>query len=347
MVGPLATALGGCVDTSGPPPATPREAAEAEARLFGTALNSGFVKEAVYAQVAGTEFDYVTPEWEMKWDPTEPAPGQYNFALGDAIVQFAAAHGQQVKGHTLVWHYALPAWVSALTTADEVRAAMVNHITAVMGHYAGQIKAWDVVNEALTDSTPTTYNDSVFYRLLGPTFIDEAFRAARAADPKALLFYNESNIESSQEKLEATYTLVARMLAAGAPIDGVGFEMHVDGKNAPTGAAMVAALERFTALGLLVNFSELDVRMGGVTGNTSDKLEKQRKTYHDLCAACVQNPKCMSITTWGTTDSTSWLDRDQSMWSWAGQGPHTPLLFNADGSKKPAYVGVLQALIGQ
>jgi endo-1,4-beta-xylanase len=345
--GPLAAALGGCTDSSYVP-ATPREAAETRERLFGTALNTAYLKEQVYTQLAGTEFDYVTPEWEMKWDPTEPAPGQFNFALGDAVVEFAASHGQQVKGHTLVWHYALPAWVSALTSADELRAAMVNHITTVVGHYAGQIKAWDVVNEALSDSTPTTLNDTIFFKLLGPTYIDEAFRAARAADPGALLFYNESNIEISSDKLEATYNLVARLKADGVPIDGVGFEMHVDASHAPTGAQMTAALKRFTDLGLMVNFSELDVRLGSLVDDDQEtKLYKQERRYHDLVAACVQNPLCVSITTWGVTDQFSWLDRDQSMWSWAGQGPHTPLLFNADGSRKPAYAGVFQALLGQ
>jgi endo-1,4-beta-xylanase len=353
LVFPWLVATATCGSADNPPSAkTPREAAESGGRLFGAALNSAYLSsDAVYAQLAGSEFDYVTPEWEMKWDPTERSPGVFNFSQADQVVSFATAHGMQIKGHTLVWHYSLPAWVSKLTTADDLRAAMTNHIQNVVGYYAGRLKAWDVVNEALTDTTPTTYQSSVFYQLLGETYIDEAFRAARAAadaagDPNVLLFYNESNIDWSSDKLDAAVALVKRLLAANVPIDGVGFEMHVSGDGPPTGGTLAAALKRFTDLGLWVNLSELDVRMGTVAGDQDAKFQLQRRRYHELVAACAHNPKCMSITTWGVTDAHTWLD-DPNMWTWAGNGPHYPLLFNADGSTKPAYGGTLQALLGQ
>jgi len=339
-------AAGGCTDSS-PDPKTLREAAEAKQRLFGAALSSSNLNlDPVYAQVAGREFDYATPESEMNWDPTETSPGTFNFAAADQVVAFAAANGMQVKGHTLVWHHSLPAWVSNLTTAGDLRAAMTNHIQNVVGHYAGSVVAWDVVDEALTDTTPTTYRDTIFSSLLGETYIDEAFQLAHAADPNALLFYNESDIDWSSDKLDATVALMQRLLAAGVPVSGVGFETHVPGQGAPTGGDLAAALKRITDLGLLVNLSELDVRVGQVSVDLSYKFEVQRSRYHELVAACVQNPQCMSVTTWGVTDAHTWLD-DQTQWSWAGDGPHYPLLFNADGTKKPAYAGTLLALLGQ
>jgi endo-1,4-beta-xylanase len=342
----LAIGLGSCVDAA-PTPKTPREAAEATGRLFGAALNSAYLQsDAVYAELAATAFDYVTPEWEMKWDPTETSPGVFNFGQADAVVDFAATHDMHVKGHTLVWHYSLPPWVSQLTTAAELRTAMTSHIQNVVGHYAGRIMAWDVVNEALTDTTPSTLRDTVFRKLLGDTYIDEAFHIAHNTDPNALLFLNEASIDANADKLEATVALVQRLLAANVPIHGVGFEMHVTAQGAPTGASLAAALKRLTDLGLLVNFSELDVRVGAVDGDLPTKLKVQGRRYHELVAVCAQNPMCISITTWGVTDAHSWLD-DPSMWAWAGQGPHYPLLWNADGTKKPAYDGTLQALLGQ
>jgi endo-1,4-beta-xylanase len=341
-----AAALGACVDTSATP-TTPRAAAEAKGRWFGAALNSAYLQsDAVYAQLAGSEFDYTTPEWELKWDPTETSPGVFNFGPADAVVGFAAEHGMQVKGHTLVWHYSLPTWVAQLTTAEALRAAMANHMQTVVGHYAGRIKVWDVVNEPLTDTAPATLRDTVFRRLLGDTYLDEAFQLAHAADPEALLFLNEANIESNADKLDATVALVERLLAAAVPIHGVGFEMHVSTEIPPTGASLAAALKRFTDLGLRVNLSELDVRIGTLTGEMPAKLEIQEQRYHEMVAVCTQNPLCVSVTTWGVTDAHSWLD-DPSMWTWAGQGPHYPLLWNADGSKKPAYDGTLRALLGQ
>jgi len=324
---------------------TLRSAAAASGRLFGAALNSRYLgSEAIYTELARTEFSYVTAEWEMKWAPTEPSRGNFSFAGGDALSDFALAHGMQLKGHTLIWHASLPPWVSDLTSADEVRAAMLNHIQTVAGHYAGKVNAWDVVNEAFDDGAQ--YRRHVLYDQLGETYIDEAFTAARLADPNALLFYNDYGIEAPGSKLDATYALVQRLIAANVPIDGVGFQMHIAADGDPTPLALAASLKRFTDLGLWVNISEMDVRASSSSSDLATQFAVQRERYHDIVAVCVQNPKCMSITTWGVTDAHTWLD-DPAQLSWAGPGPHNPLLFAADGSAKPAYDGVIQALLGQ
>ncbi len=338
---------GGDDDAPPSPPGTLRAAADSSGRLFGAALQSTYlVSDKVYAEVAGTEFGYMTPEWEMKWEATEPYPGRFDFSAPDALVDFAEKHELKIKGHTLVWHYSLPSWVSELETAEDLRAAMLNHIQTVVAHYAGKVVAWDVVNEVFDDHDPSGYRHTVFYDQLGEGFIDEAFVAAHEADPDALLFYNDYDLERSPSKLDATVTLVERLLDAGVPLDGVGIQMHAAAEGDPTPESLAETLARFTDLGLLVNFSELDVRVGTVAGDLATKLEVQRARYHDLVAVCVANPRCQSITTWGVTDAHTWLD-DQSQWTWAGDGPHYPLLFDADGSKKPAYDGAFAALLGR
>jgi endo-1,4-beta-xylanase len=282
----------------------------------------------------------------MKWRATEPSQGNFTFAGGDALSDFAVAHGMQVKGHTLVWYASLPTWVSELAVASDVRAAMVNHIQAVVSHYAGKVKAWDVVNEAFDDGNPASYRRDVIFDQLGETYIDEAFEAARAADPNALLFYNEYGIEGPGSKLDATYALVQRLIASNVPIDGVGFQMHIAADGDPTPSALAASMKKFTDLGLWVNISEMDVRAASAGSDLATQFDVQKQRYHDIVAVCVRNPKCMSITTWGVTDDRTWLD-DPAQLSWAGPAPHNPLLFSADGSAKPAYDGVIQALLEQ
>jgi endo-1,4-beta-xylanase len=101
---------------TGPSPPVPsdtlRAAAAAQARLVGTAVQSSLLSNGQYSAVAGREFNYLTAEYEMKWNIVEPANGVSNFAAGDAIVGYAASQGMRVKGHTLIWHGATPSWVN-------------------------------------------------------------------------------------------------------------------------------------------------------------------------------------------------------------------------------------------
>ena len=190
------------------------------------------------------------------------------------------------------------------------------------------------------------YRHDILYDQLGETYIDEAFKAAHTADPNALLFYNGYGIEGPGGKLDATYALVQRLIASNVPIDGVGFQMHITADGDPTPLDLATSMKKFTDLGLWVNISEMDVRAASPSSDLATQFDVQRQRYHDIVAVCVQNPKCMSITTWGVTDAHTWLDDPAQLW-WAGQGPHYPLLFSADGSAKPAYDGVIQALLGQ
>src|SRR6266498_3983463 len=126
-------------------------AAAQSGRYFGAAVSTGHLGEAAYTNTWTTEFNAVTPENEMKWDTVEPNQGQFNFSPADQITTRARSSNMKIRGHTLVWHSQLAGWVSGLD-ATALRTAMINHINGVMGHWKGQIYAWDVVNEALEEN---------------------------------------------------------------------------------------------------------------------------------------------------------------------------------------------------
>ena len=94
-----------------------------------------------YAGVVRRHFNYLTAEYEMKWDAIERSRGTNDFGAGDAIVAFGQAGGMQIKGHALIWHGSVPGWVGALSPAD-MRAAFESHIRAVAEHYRGRVVAW-------------------------------------------------------------------------------------------------------------------------------------------------------------------------------------------------------------
>jgi endo-1,4-beta-xylanase len=246
----------------------------------------------------------------------------------------------KVKGHTLVWYNQLPQWVKSLTTAADVRSAMLAHIKGVMQHYKGKVAAWDVVNEAVSIEG-TSYRDCPFYNYLGEGYIDEAFKAAKEADPDVKLYYNDYNAEGMTPKADFVYNLVKGLVSRGVPIDGVGMQMHYGKPNDPfTIAELKANMQRYVDLGLDVLYSEMDMHLcDGMTA------AEQVTMHHDLVAACVAEPRCTAVTFWGITDKYSWLNSYAPL---GCSGSVKPLghLWDDNFKKKAAYTGVLNALLG-
>jgi endo-1,4-beta-xylanase len=312
-----------------------RDAAGASGKLIGTAVQAGFLGIPQYSSVVDRHFNYLTAEYEMKWATIGPAAGVYNFGPGDAIAAYADAHGMRVKGHAFVWHGSVPAWVNGLSAPD-LKTAVATYIRAVAEHYRGRVLAWDVVNEAVADDG-SGLRDTVFRQKLGDAYIADAFRVARAVDPGALLFYNDYNGEGLNAKSNRIYELMRSLLSQGVPIDGIGLQMHVSATGRPSDASIASNMRRLADLGLLVNISEMDVRIRDVPGTTQTRLDVQKAVYHDIVAICVAEPRCHAVTLWGFTDAHSWID--------AQFGPDDPLLFDEQYAPKPAFYGVMDALL--
>lgn len=326
-------------EDAGGPSTTLRQLAARAGKRIGAAVDAAaLATDETYASVLAREFDYVTPENAMKWGPLEPVDGSYAWADADDIVEFAEAHGQEVKGHTLVWHRQTPSWVDSSMSADELSSALEDHITTTMTRYKGRLRAWDVVNEAVDVATDSGFTQSVFYEVLGPSYIADAFRWARAADPEALLFYNEVGIERLGEKSDFTYDLMQELLDQGVPIDGIGLQSHVSTHRYPSLNDLQANLRRFASLGLVLNISEVDARTRLMPGEKESRLFAQRIAFQQIVSACVLEAGCEAVTFWGFTDKYSWIN---------DEGPEDPLLFDRDYEAKPAYDGVVDGLAGE
>jgi endo-1,4-beta-xylanase len=319
-----------------------RDAAVRAGRRIGTAVDANALRgDATYGEVLAREFDYVTPENATKWGPLAPTATSYTWTDADAIVEFAEAHGQSVKGHALVWHQQLPAWVNDAMTADELAAALQRHIETTLAHFQGRIRAWDVVNEAI-DTSPNSssgYTESIFWQKLGPSYIENAFHWARAADPNVLLFYNDVGIERLGTKSDRVYALLQDLLGRGVPIDGIGFQSHLSTHRYPSESNLVANFRRFAALGLRVNVSELGARTLLVPGSDqASRWQAERVAFQGVVGVCATEPGCEAVTLWGVADQYSWLNQSGD--------PDDPLLFDRTYAKKPAYDGVLAGLSG-
>src|SRR5258708_4019324 len=114
-----------------------RAAADARGLFVGTAVQaSALASNATYAAGVNRDFNSVTAENEMKWSSLEATRGVNTFGPADAIVAFARAHNENVRGHNLVWHQQIPNWVTnGNFTAAQLTTASPQHIPAVAGHF--------------------------------------------------------------------------------------------------------------------------------------------------------------------------------------------------------------------
>jgi len=237
----------------------------------------------------------------------------------------------------------------AAQAAENIDSALSRFVRNMVTRYKGKVKAWDVVNEIINDGTGTirttgTMNSDNFYwaEYLGRDFALKAFNYAKAADPSALLFINDYNLESDSKKLDSLIAYVNELKSKGAKIDGIGTQMHMSINTSKT--AIDNMFIKLAATGLKIRVSELDIRVNpnNITGFTpsSQDLNNQADMYKYVAESFKRNVPASQrydITVWGVADNDSWivtvLHREDF-----------PLLSNSNYSKKPAYTAFLQAL---
>lgn len=313
-----------------------RELADLASIRIGSTAEPSETADPAFASILSREFNSLTPENALKWYSTQPSAGTWDFTGADAIVDFAEDNGMTIRGHTLVWAQDTytPAWVRAISDPVELQTTVNEHITTTMNHFSGRIERWDVINEPLA-SLGTGTSTSVFWTL-GPEWIADAFRLARSLDADAELWLNEYGSDWVPGKHEALLALVTDLVGSGVPIDGVGIQTHrLPGAVLDT-ERFAAQLGDFTALGLEVAITELDVP---VSPTDPDAFEVQAAEYARVVSTCLRVTGCVEVTVWGLTDGATWLD---SLGLFAT--PTRPLLFDTAFAPKPAYEAVRQVL---
>ena len=309
------------------PGARLRELAAARDLLFGYAALLQFYEQpdgAVYADIAAEEFNFVTTENSLKWDRLNPLPGNYRWAQADNLVAHAKARRQAVHGHTLIWHRQLPTWIRLSNPADR-ETHMREFIDRVLTRYADDIPVWDVVNEALEEDG--TFRSSVWFDSMGAQFIDTAFRQARASAPNATLIYNDYDVSWAGPKADGLIALMQSLRDANTPVDGVGFQMHLDA-DFNRYDEVTTIFQTIADMDLDIYITELDVSI-----RDGQTREQQARVYADVLSVCLEQPRCKAYQTWGFTDQYSW------------RAELNPLLLDKRYQVKPAYLSIQNRLM--
>lgn len=324
--------------------------------VIGAALSSFQVQNGdISAALAESQFNSLTPEFELKPDVIAPVEGQFNFDGADRLVDWALGNGMEVRGHALLWHEATPAYFLQGSRAD-IRTRLETYIATVVDHFKDRIRIWDVVNEVVSVDLFNGNNGigpdrrTEWFDAVGNAdYIDWAFLAARAADPDALLFINDYETENAQKRgwmLE----IIQRLQDRNVPIDGVGHQMHLQPDS-----DIVSALEAIDDvdnqfMGLINHVTELDLSAYQNPGTCwesgtnceadigpnppAELLQFQARQMRALFNGLKARPSVESVTTWGVIDSDSWLNEVPV------ERFNYPLLFDRAGEPKPAFLAI-------
>ncbi|KAL5522907.1 hypothetical protein ACEPAF_1174 [Sanghuangporus sanghuang] len=289
----------------------------ARPRYFGTAANTTFLyNDQAYTQIISTQFSMMTPENDMKWENIEPQQNVFNFTGGDEIVRFAKSVNARVRGHTFEWGNQLAPWVNDSLTATQLDRALENHIKTVLNHYRGQLYAFDVINEMISDNTPNeTFKDNIWTRKFGEIAMPKALQYARETDKNIKIYINDYGTEGINSKSDTLYSVVQGFIRDGVP------------------TTIAENMQRFADLGLDVAVTEVDINMRGPANETA--LAQQAQDYWTIVNACVSTNRCVGVTTWGVSDDHSWLPNGNV------------LPWNAQKQPKPAFYAIADAFQGK
>jgi endo-1,4-beta-xylanase len=311
-----------------------------------------------------THFDSVTPENCMKVQSVHKIEGQFRFATADRFVRFASERTLRIVGNCLVWAKddRTPGWFykdgDDTASAELLLSRMQTHIATVVNRYKGKVAMWDVVNEALADGSDEYLRESGWSRATGEEFIVKAFEYAHAADPDALLIYNDYRCDTDGKRNKLIR--LARMLKSRhAPVDAIGLQGHYELDSVPY-EGLEEMLKAMREIGLKVVVSELDidvVKRGRwwaedgryreelavydpyQEGCPPDVLRRQAEQYAKLFRLFLKHHDVVErVSFWNLHDGHSWLN----YFPW--RRVNHPLLFDRQRQPKPAFGAVARVL---
>ena len=344
---PARAALAGWPEIDGPPL---RARAAAKGLLYGCAVQENEItNDADFADKVRQEAAIVTPEFELKWATVRPTPSHDRFEAPDRLLGWCADHGLAMRGHTLVWHEALPPWVPRFLDNIAARRLLTEHITKLVRHYAGRLHSWDVVNEAIEPKHGRSdgLRVSVWEAALGPQFIDLAFHTAAEADPSVPLYYNEYGLDfdtpDDEARRRATAALLERLRGSGVPVSGLGIQGHLAGSGKKFSATRFNAfLDQVAALGLKIMITELDVTDHLLPADIPTRDQAVAAMTADYLAVACSHPAVAGVLTWGLSDRHTWLNASPD-YKRADDLPQRPLPLDAVLQRKPMWGAIARA----
>lgn len=330
---------------------TVKQYAEQRGLYVGAAYNYWVAKYESdgeqYENLFAQEFNALTDYSTLEMEEILSAPDEYYFDPADYICAYCSDNGMVMTGQHLVWHGGIAEWVETnITTGNQAVQFLQSYISNVVIHYRneypGIIRWWSVVNEAISHSAPYSYRDTIWYDLIGPDYIELAFRWAHEANPDAKLYYNDYGIETPGPKTDYVFSMLSNLIADGVPVHGVGLQCHFSlSDEMDITNDLSAVIRNFAGLGLEVYITELDILINDDSdGKSADKLNRQAEWFRQVTEVCINEPACKIMMMWGLTDKYSYVNHAD----WLDQDEDWPHIFDESLQPKPAYYAIRNEL---
>jgi len=333
--------------------------------LIGTIVNDDQVQgrgSDKRDNIIRTQFNSIVAENCMKGECIHPEEDRFFWDDADRFVDYGIGNGMAIIGHCLVWHSQPPKWMFTDAKGNYVSREVLiermrRHIYEVAGRYKGKIKGWDVVNEAIEDDG--SFRKTHYYNIIGPDYIELAFRFAHEADPDAELYYNDYSM-AKPGKRATVCKLVRDLKKKGLRIDAVGMQSH-NGIDYPDLKEYEASIDSFAALGVKVQITEMEINMlpnpdsfGGAEISTKYQYDAKYNPYPDGLSKEMNRvfedrylaffdifrrhaSQIERVTLWGVDDGSSWLN------DWPIKGrTNYPLLFDRKFKAKPVVKKIMK-----
>ena len=277
------------------------------------------------------------------WVDTQKSMDTFDFSEPDYLTQFAATNQMLVRGHPLVWHLALPKWIDETLNHQNAEQTLINHVQTLVKRYAGKMHSWDVVNEAIEvkDGRSDRLRNTPWLEFLGADYINLAFHTAARADPKALLVYNEQNLEYDEAHQVAVLQLLKRLKAQGTPVHALGIQSHLRGHRDDFNPQRFKKfLKHVAKLGFKILVTELDVIDQELPLDPLDRDRRIASTYEQYLNAVLSEKAVIAVVNWGLSDRYTWLNKYLPR---PDRSPSRPLPFDRDFQPKLAFNAMIRA----
>lgn len=317
--------------------------------LYGAAIATPHLAEPDFAEVFAEECGLLVPEYEAKWQHLQPEPGKFDFTAADRLMAYARERHLLARGHTLLWHRSIPAWLAETIIPANAGRLISEHVGPVVARYRNRMHSWDVVNEAIEpkDGRVDGLRMTPFLRTMGPRYLDVAFNTARLIDRDVLLVYNEYGLDYATESDEARRTATLRLLESlrgrGVPVGALGIQAHLVADGRPFDANV---LRRFLAnvagMGLRIIISELDVTDKALPTDRAQRDRRVAEEARRYLDVALDERAVIAVLTWGLSDRHSWLNQAEHAKRTDGL-PARGLPLDDDFNRKPMWAAIAGA----